>query len=233
MDALSRRQLFTLAAATPFVGGLARAGATTFDSEVSPRETIRQRYFPNVLLRTHEGQEVRFYDDLLKGKVVTINFMYTRCADGQCPLITANLVRVQHLLRAGDWRQCECGPGRPATVPGRDLFMYSITLTPQDDTPAVLRKYAKTYGVGPGWTFLTGKPDDIERLRQSLGFTDPDPRRDRNKANHIGNVRYGNEPLLLWAACPGMAKPDWIAESISWVIPRPPPAGAGAGERPS
>ena len=59
--------------------------------------------------------------------------------------------------------------------------------------------------------------NDIELLRRSLGFTDPDPDVDKDKSNHIGNVRYGNEPLMLWAACPGMAKPAWIAESILWA----------------
>src|SRR5262245_60055314 len=107
MDTLSRRQLFSLAAATPLVGlatatplvgPAARARAAAFDVEVSPRERIRQRYFPNVVLQTHEGKEVRLYDDLIRDKAVTINFMYTQCADGQCPLITANLVRVQKLL---------------------------------------------------------------------------------------------------------------------------------------
>jgi protein SCO1/2 len=80
--------------------------------------------------------------------------------------------------------------------------------------------------VGPGWWFLTGKPEDIELLRRKLGFTDPDPARDADKANHIGNLRYGNEPLQLWAACPGMSNPKWIAESISWVE-RAKPGGAG------
>src|SRR2546427_7035425 len=41
------------------------------------REAIRGRYFPNVVLTTHLGKEVRFYDDLIKGKIVTINFMFT------------------------------------------------------------------------------------------------------------------------------------------------------------
>jgi protein SCO1/2 len=233
MDALSRRQLFGIAAVTPLVGALANARAAAFDVEVSPRETIRQRYFPNVLLQTHEGRTVRFYDDLIKDKVVMINFMYTRCADGQCPLITANLVRVQKLMNSGAWRNCNCtSPGPSLVVTGRDIFMYSITLQPKHDTPAVLKKYARSYGVGPGWTFLTGKPVEIELLRRSLGFTDPDPRRDANKANHIGNVRYGNEPLHLWAACPGMAHADWIAESISWVIRRESPAVvSGAGKQ--
>jgi protein SCO1/2 len=144
---------------------------------------------------------VRFYDDLLKDKIVLLNFMYVKC-EGVCPGITANLVKVQRLL---------------ASRMGRDVFMYSLTLKPEEDTPQVLREYAKAYKVEKGWTFLTGAPADMELLRRSLGFTDPDPALDTVKSNHLGNVRYGNEPLQRWGSCPGMSKASWIAESIGWV----------------
>ena len=168
----------------------------------SPRERIRDRYFPNLTLRTEHNRAVRFYDDVIKDKVVILNFMYAEC-DGICPGMTANLVKVQKLL------------GRRV---GRDIFMYSITLEPAHDTPAVLEAYARAHGAGPGWSFLTGRPEDVERLRRSLGFVDPDPVLDQDKANHIGNIRYGNEPAMLWAACPGLTDPQWIVESISWVM---------------
>ena len=172
------------------------------DPTSAARARIRDGHLPNVGLRTHENRPVRFYDDLVKDKIVVINFMYAEC-EGICPGITMNLARVQKLL------------GRRV---GREIFMYSISLQPDQDTPAVLADYAREHGAGPGWKFLTGRAADIERLRRSLGFVDPDPEVDKDKANHIGNIRYGNEPLMLWAACPGMADPAWIAESISWVI---------------
>ena len=168
----------------------------------SPRERIRDRYLPNLVLRTQDDRVVRFYDDLIKDKVVVINFMYAQC-DGICPGLTANLVKVQKRL------------GRRV---GREIFMYSITLQPAHDSPAVLETYARDHGAGPGWTFLTGRLEDIERLRRSLGFVDPDPVVDQDKANHVGNIRYGNEPAMLWAACPGLADAKWIVESLSWVM---------------
>ena len=58
------------------------------------------------------------------------------------------------------------------------IFIYSISLQPADDTPEVLAAYAKTYRVGPGWLFLTGRPPDIELLRHRLGFVDIDPVQD-------------------------------------------------------
>ena len=127
---------------------------------------------------------------------------YAQC-DEICPRVTANLVKVQKFL--GD-------------RVGRDIFMYSITLKPEQDTPQAMRDFMEMHGVKPGWTFLTGASDDMEMLRRKLGFTYPDPEIDKDKSQHIGNVRYGNERLMLWAACPGMAHAEWIAESFSWMI---------------
>ncbi len=146
---------------------------------------------------------MRFYDDLVKDKAVTINFFFAECEE-VCPLVMANLVKVQKLL--GD-------------RVGRDIFMNSITLKPERDTPAVLKHYAEMHGAQPaGWTFLTGERADVELLRRSLGFTNPSSIVDKDLNQHIGNVRYGNEPLMLWAACPGQARAEWIVESVSWVI---------------
>jgi len=170
---------------------------------VDPREQIRRRYFPDVTLTTHEGKKVRFYEDLIKDKCVVLNFMYARC-QGICSPITTNLLRVQSILK---------------DRVGKDIFMYSFTLKPDEDSPAELADYVKTRKIGPGWTFLTGRPADMELLRRKLGFTDPDPARDADKTNHTGMVRYGNEPMKLWAAFPGFSKAEAIAKEILWLAP--------------
>lgn len=167
----------------------------------TPRERLAERSFPNVTLTTHEGKKVKFYDDLMKDKIVLINFMYVKC-EGTCPGTTTNLVKVQKLL--GD-------------RVGKDIFMYSITLKPEEDTPEKLAAYAKAYKVGPGWQFLTGDPKDVELLRQKLGFIDRDPVRDANKSNHIGMLRWGNEPHTLWAGCPASLPPAKIVKEIGLV----------------
>ena len=102
---------------------------------------------------------------------------------------------------------------------GRDIFINSITLKPTEDTPAVLKEYAKMHGVKAGWTLLTGKPDDIETLRRSLGFTNLDPILDQDKSQHTGNIRYGSEPLMQWTAIPGLTRPESIAKAISRDFP--------------
>jgi len=166
------------------------------------RRRIQQQHLPNIPLLTHEGKRVLFYDDLVKNKNVSMNFFYANC-DEVCPLVMANLAKVQRLL------------GRQV---GRDLFMYSFTLKPAEDSVDDLREHRKMLGAEPGWTFLTGKPEDIETLRAAIGFKYLDPAIDQDKTQHIGNIRYGNEPLMLWSACPGMAKADWIAETLQWMI---------------
>ena len=116
-------------------------------------------WFTNVPVQTQDGRTLRFYDDVMKGKILVINFFFTDC-DNLCPIATDNLVRVQELL--GD-------------RVGKDIRFVSISLQPEHDTPEVMAEYAKKHGVGPGWLFLTGKRDDIELLRHRLGFWDISP----------------------------------------------------------
>ena len=196
-----RRTVLAGVALVPLAYAVVRAPS----KETAPHAGQRTRHFPNVQLLTHENAKVRFYDDLIRGKHVVINFTYAQCSE-ICPMMTANLVKVQQIL---------------GERVGRDIFMYSITLTPEQDTPAVLKHYAKNLGVKPGWLFLTGAPEDIELLRRTLGFVDPDPVIDRQLTSHSGVVLYGNEPLDRWAACPALSKPERVAESILWLDKRP------------
>src|SRR6185369_17229348 len=159
MKDLNRRTMLGLLGTVPLVGGLlTTVSAQTTGSKFlatgkSSRELLAERSFPNVVLTTHEGKKVKFYDDLIKNKIVVFNFMYAKC-EGVCPGITMNMARVKKLL----------GPRV-----GRDIFMYSITLKPEVDTPKILADYARMHHAGPNWTFLTGKPEDIELLRQRQG----------------------------------------------------------------
>ncbi|MDV6343323.1 SCO family protein [Nitrosomonas sp. Is37] len=138
-------------------------------------------YFPNINLVNQDGKDVRFYDDLIKGKVVVINFIFTNCKLS-CSLETARLRHLQALL--GD-------------RVGSDVFIYSITIDPAHDTPAVLKEYAEKFGVAPGWQFLTGKEADITLLRRKLGLLgsqDPADQLD----NHNLSVLVGNEATGRW-----------------------------------
>lgn len=156
---------------------------------------------PNPIVHTHEGQAVRFYDDLIRDKVVAISMTYAQCA-ATCPATMGNLVRVQEML--GDRI-------------GRTVFMYSITLFPEVDSPQVLKRYAEKFGVKPGWQFLTGKPEDIESLRFALGFYDMDPAVDAIRTQHANMIRIGNAAYDRWTMSPGLVRPELIVSTINHV----------------
>jgi protein SCO1/2 len=163
---------------------------------------IRERNLPNVELITHEGRVVRFYDDLVRGKVVAINFMFATCRNA-CPTATRNLLAVQRAL--GDRM-------------GRDVTLLSVTLEADRDTPEVLRNYAEAHGVGPGWYFLTGKRSDIEMLRRRLGAYELDPVLDADRTQHAGIVILGNEPRGRWKAISVLSNPVRIRQAIERTI---------------
>lgn len=171
----------------------------------SPQAIVRSsagtRTFPNVTLYTHEGQPVKFYDDLIRGKVVTFNMMYAQC-ERSCPLSTANLRLVQGML---------------GERVGRDVFMYSISLQPELDTSQRLREYVERHHIGPGWLFLTGAREDIDLVRYRLGFYDPDPLVDFNDLNHTGMLRVGNDALDRWTMAPTLTEPEQILGTINHV----------------
>ena len=163
-------------------------------------------FFPNVTLTTHHGQRVRFYDDLIKGKIVALDLIYTTCQYA-CPLETARLAQVQRLL--GDRM-------------GRDVFFYSITIDPDHDTPAVLNAYAEKYRAGPGWLFLTGAKADIDTISKKLGlYTEPDP---RNPDGHVPYLLVGNQTTGQWMRNSATDNPKFLARTIgewlnSWQTP--------------
>ncbi len=157
-------------------------------------------HFPNVELTTQYGKKVRFYDDLIKGKVVAINLIYTTCKYS-CPLETARLVQLQRMI--GDRM-------------GKDVFFYSISIEPDVDTPEVLKAYADKYHVGPGWLFLTGKEADIKLLSHKLGLDslptvdDPD--------GHTPHLLIGNEATGLWMKNSALDNTRFLAMKIEHLM---------------
>jgi protein SCO1 len=196
---MKRRDFFGLGLAPLLLSGNAFA-AQEADKPMS--RVARAGMLPNVPLVTHRGEQVRFYDDLIRDKTVLFNFMLVECTDGLCPTVTANLRKVQDLL---------------GERMGRDIFFYSISLQPKKDTPAILKEYAENFDIKPGWTFLTGKPADIERLRRAQGFVDWDPVRDKDVSNHTAMGRYGNDRLERWGGISLRSAPENIASTFQWL----------------
>lgn len=157
---------------------------------------------PNVPLLTHEGKEIKFYDDMVKNKIIVINMMYADC-QGTCPLTTSNLIQVQRLIAK--------------EKQGAQVQMCSLTLRPEQDTVSHLSHYVKQHHIPSGWLFLTGKPEMVKLLRYSLGFYDPDPAIDGLNASHTGMLRIGNNKLSRWGMMPAQSVPDQIVKMIGHV----------------
>jgi len=164
-------------------------------------------YFPNISLVTQDGKTVRFYDDLIKDKVVAINFIFTHCPDA-CPAETASMRQVQKAL---------------GERVGRDVFFYSITIDPEHDTPAVLKEYSGRFRVGPGWTFLTGNKADITLLRKKLGLYSEE-RPDEKAKNHNISLIVGNEATGKWIKRSPFDEPKVLARLLGYSLQRMPVA---------
>ena len=143
-----------------------------------------------------------------------INFIYTTYPD-VCSLETARLVQVQRLLGARL---------------GHDLFMYSITIDPEHDTPAVLAQYRARFQIGPGWLFLTGRRADIDVLRTRLGAP---PAAAQDQERHSRSLLLGNVTTWRWMKRSPMENPYFIATQLAewlpnWKVPTVHPSYAQA-----
>lgn len=150
-------------------------------------------HFPDAPLITQDGKTVKFYDDLIKGKTVVINFIFTRCGN-VCPLETAKLSQVYKLL---------------GNRMGKDIFFYSITVDPKHDTPERLKEYAQKFHTGPGWYFLTGNKSDIDAVRKSIGMEER-PNEDP-LTGHTTSLTIGDEPSNQWFVDSSLDDPRYIA----------------------
>jgi protein SCO1 len=180
-----------------FIAAAVLAGAAALVSGASAANRWGADYFPNVVLTTQDGKEVRFYDDVLKGKSVAINIMYTNCKD-ECPLETARLAQLQR--RLGERM-------------GRDIFFYSISIDPKRDTPEVLKAYMEKFGVGPGWVFLTGKAEDIKLVTKKLGLSRYSDA--ANKDGHTASLMIGNEPTGQWMRNSAVDDPQFLHNTMN------------------
>lgn len=154
-------------------------------------------YFPNVTVTGHDGKKYRFYDDLILDKIVVVNFIYTRCGD-ICPLATARMAELYRRLGARM---------------GKDIFIYSISIDPEHDTPERLAAYAEAFGAGPGWLFLTGASGDIAVIRHKLG------ERSRVLGQHRSEPMLGNDRTGEWTRFSAFEDPELSVHTVLSMDP--------------
>ena len=187
----------------PPVTAAAQEQKDTRDAKLAARQQAAQKYFTDVELINQNGEQMRLYSDLLKDKVVVINFFFATC-QGVCLPMNRNLEKVQEAL---------------GERLGKDLYIISITVDPTVDTPASLKEYAKKMNAKPGWHFITGTKENVEFALRKLGqYVD-------NKENHTNLIIIGNERTGLWKKAFGLAKSDELNKVVESVLNDQPTGG--------
>lgn len=150
---------------------------------------------PDSWLVDQNGRKVKFYSDLVKGKVVVISFFFTNCND-VCPMMGRSIAKLK--TRLGDRL-------------GRDVFFISVSKDPVNDTPESMSKWGKEYGVSTGWTLVTGDQPVIKKILWDFGGEVV------GQSNHESIVLIGNDRTGVWTSTDGLLFPDEIIKVINEV----------------
>lgn len=183
---------------TPPIGSSPKMKVEEPDSDIKPQ-------IPNVTVYDQDGRKLLFFSDLVKGKTVAINFIFTTCTT-ICPPLAATFRRIQ--IELGD-------------RVGNDVRLISISVDPVTDVPARLKAFGAKFKAGPGWTFVTGSKPEIDVLLKSLGAAVSD------KNDHTPMMVVGNEPAGYWTRTYGLAPAPVLVKVITDAASKG-PAGAGA-----
>lgn len=155
-------------------------------------EAVSHLNIPDVTVLDQDGKPVHFYSDLVKDKVVAVNFVFTTCTT-ICPPMGANFAKLQKIL--GDRT-------------GREVHLISVSVDPTTDTPERMKAWGRKFGAGPGWTLVTGSKEEVTRLLKALGVYTPDIN------DHSPLVLVGNDARHQWTRAYGLAAPAKIAELL-------------------
>jgi protein SCO1/2 len=179
------------------VAGLALAPATARSQGTpAPAESPAAHYFGEIPLVNQDGQTMRLYSDVLKGRVVVINAMFTQCT-GACPLMSDNVAKIQ------DWLGDRLG---------KDIILVSISVDPTNDTPAKLKEYAARFKARPGWYFLTGSKENVDAALAKLGQAV------EAREAHTNLFLVGNDKTGLWKKAFGLAPAKDLIPVVESVL---------------
>jgi cytochrome oxidase Cu insertion factor (SCO1/SenC/PrrC family) len=147
---------------------------------------------PDVRVYDQNGNKLNFFRDLVKGKTVAINFIFTTCT-AICPVLTATFRRVQ----------------QDAVERNLEVQLISISVDPTTDTPERLHDFAAKFKAGPGWTFVTGDTSEIDLLLKALGVAVA------NKNDHTPMILIGNAERDYWTRAYGASSPRILLDAIA------------------
>ncbi len=167
------------------------ASNNSSSSGIEDTSSFSSARIPDIPIYDQNGQRLNFYSDLIKGKTVAINFIFTTCTT-ICPPLTATFRRVQQEL---------------ATV-APEAKLISISVDPATDNPERLRDFAARFKAAPGWTFVTGDNAEITSLLRALGAAVA------NKNDHTPVILIGNDAAGYWTRAYGLSSPTVLVKAI-------------------
>lgn len=170
------------------------AAPATLDTAPGPSvdaSSFSSARIPDARVFDQNGNRLNFYGDLVKGKTVAINFIFTTCTT-ICPPLTATFRRVQQDLAE-----------RPLQVQ-----LISVSVDPTTDTPERLHEFAAKFKAGPGWTFVTGEKTEIDSLLKEFGVAVTD------KNDHTPMILIGNDEADYWTRAYGLSSPALLVKAI-------------------
>jgi cytochrome oxidase Cu insertion factor (SCO1/SenC/PrrC family) len=150
---------------------------------------------PDTEVLDQDGRKVHFYTDLVQGRTVVINFIFTTCTT-ICPPLGATFARLQKEL--GDRA-------------GRDVRFISISVDPATDTPERLKAWGAKFHAGSSWTLVTGDKPQVDELLRALGASSA------RREDHSPSVLIGNDAQGNWTRTYGLANPTEIIQLINNV----------------
>lgn len=158
-------------------------------------QSATSQHFAGLTLTDQDGQRVAL-SDLMKGRTVVVSSFFSHCASS-CPVMAHSLTELQ---------------SRFANRLGRDLWFVSISVDPENDTPAVLKNYARRNMAKKGWSFLTGSREEVDAALKRLGTFVP------VREDHMNLWLIGNDTTGLWMKANGVAKASDLGDVIQKVV---------------
>jgi len=177
----------------PQAGYSEQAAAVAHTTDDAAAEEKARKYFTDTEVIDQNGKHLRFYSDVLKDRVVLINFIFTNCQD-YCPMVTQKLIQTRSLM---------------VDSVKDDVWFVSVSVDPERDTPEAMKEFARKQGVDESrWIFLTGEKQNLEFLVQRLGqYT-------QEVEAHSTLMLAGNTRTRHWSRVMPMLKPPGIAQQM-------------------
>lgn len=163
------------------------------ESKTDWKENTSKLVIPDVEVLTQDGKQVKFFTDLVKGKKVMINFIYTSC-QLTCPIAGRNFAKLQEYLK----KESE-----------EDVFLISVSTDPTVDTPQILKKWSKKFGRRDGWTLVTGDESKMQELLMALTGSLP------QRGLHSSLLILFNEANGAWEKGSSLVEPKLLLAGLN------------------